>query len=638
MHTTTDRPADAAARVAPASLRLTVGLVALGLFGGITGSWLLVLLSAALLVATGLARWLPGELALCAAVSALIAVAAVAGEAAAALHVHLPARGVLLLPAALTAHLLLRRGSRPTARADSSRLRALAAVPAAGAALVGLAQLLSTRLVAAWALGGTDLAEHTVMLGQVQRVGGLDYGHDGYPRGLQMLIALCTTTGSSSFAALSRDLRVWGAVTWLLFGLMLLASATATRQLAVAAGLPDRTAQLLGLGTAAVLLSCRSLQGAFVLMGAAPSLLAVVVIWLLVLPNPRSPRLNRPLLAAAAFVVLAHLWQALLVVPATIAAVEVLALARARCLHRERLLRLTVAWLLALATAAPAVIALLRSGGLSLAATTGNIPPVPLAGGVVTIGALVLTAVGPHRRPARLLLTAAAALLVVVGQFLRSNHNGFDLTEYYPMKVCWFVVLVSAPLVGATAGRVWAAGTTAVRPHLRTRSGHRLVTVTAAVLPAALVIALALPGLVSAQSLPRQALGVGSLDDRGGRRLTLARDLAERYAPARTLPVALGLTYNVDQYGAYVTAKLLRFQTGQPATSGWVGTICTEARRVDDGHGVVVVTDLDVRLVESLTRRQGCSGLRVVRLPGTDPRLVRAYEGSVRKLLARGLL
>jgi hypothetical protein len=638
VHTTLESPPDARVRSASMIDGLTVALAAMGILGMLSGWWLLVLLSAALLVTSGLTMWLPGQLALCAATSALIAAAAVVGEAAAAFHQHLPGRGLVLLPLALGARLLLRDGVAPSGRTRSPSWRSavVTAGPAIVACLIGLAQLLSTRLVAGWGLGGTDLAQHTVMLGQVQRAGLLDYGRDSYPRGLHMLIALCTSAPATDSSSLNHDLRVWGALTWLLFGLLLLASAAVTRQLAAAAALPERTALLLGLGTATVLLACRPLQVAFVYMGAAPSLLAVVVLWMLALPQLALRRLTLPFLAAAAFIVLAQLWQALLVAPAAVAVVEVVGLARARSLRRDALVRLCVAWLLAVAVAAPPVLALLRHGGLSLAATPGSIPSVPPAVGAVTAVALVLAAAESWRRGPHGILTVSSALLVVLAAFLRSSRHGLDLTSYYPMKVCWFIVLISAPLVATTAGRIWVATAVAVGPRLHNPSARRLVVVIAQALPFALVIALALPGLVSRGSLPRQAAGVGSLDDRGERRLALARAYGDRYAPARTLPVALALTDNAAQYGAYITSKLIRFRTGQPDTSGWVGSICKEARRVDDGHGVVVVTDLDVGLIQLLTGRQGCSGLEVVQVPGTDPRLVSAYEASVRQLMATG--
>ena len=184
-----------------------------------------------------------------------------------------------------------------TSSAPSGGYGWLAYAPAAIAAAIGLAQSFFERMPASWAFAGTDLAQHMILVQDVQRSGSLDYSTTGYPRAFHMLAAFVSVPSpplDHPVELLSYDMRLVAAATWLSLALVLWAGIT----LALRLGAARRVPRLVTVGAAVLfgagVLLTNSFVVTFVYMGAAASLLAVVVIFALPLAalglDTRSPR------------------------------------------------------------------------------------------------------------------------------------------------------------------------------------------------------------------------------------------------------------------------------------------------------------------------------------------------------------
>lgn len=615
----------------------TVWVSALGilllLVAAKTGNPVLLLLSLTAATAVLLHRALAWDLAVVAASMAMTFTAIAAGTAADVTGVDLLAKPRLLmagyvvfvLGAAMTA-------ARAPRRVESGSLDVRRSVlwwPAAAGAAIAVVQGGSTRVTASWALQGTDLAQHVVLLGDLQRVGSLGYTDEVYPRGLHMLLALVAAPSAPDARAelLVHDLRMIAGATWLCLALLVLAAVSVVRRVAVSTGM----SRWLALGTATALGTLLLLSNAvletFVYMGAAPSLLAVVVLWsvpLLALEAEGQPPVHALLLTGAvATGLLAHLWQPLLVVPVV---------AVAFCLLRHPGLRGRTLALrsrrgsgpalllsaLAAAVTAPAVLGVLAGGGSDIAAIPGEIRPVPVA--VLVLGGLYLLAGRRCRAAVPGMAGTAAGLLLVTAVLLRSAGGGWDLSQYYPMKALWFLALLLAPLAAVT-GAVLLGWLFPRAADLLARLGSaaavaRICTVATVV---ALAGAFVLPQIVASRS---SALGtVRALWDEGHAdaglaQISLAQEQATRYTPAVTMPVAVGESVIFDAYASYVLSKLLSFQTGQEQTHGRPPTACADVADVAEGRDVVVITKLDPALLAPFLRDGGCGDVRIVQIPG----------------------
>ena len=592
---------------------------------------LLTLAALVSLMTVLLARRLPRDLALPAAVLLLLAVAAALGSAAALVGVDLLSHPWLLLGVELAGGgLLVRRPGRDRTLPAVDRWSVLGYVPAGIAAVVGGLQAFGP--LRSWALVGTDIAEHTVLLGQVQQTGRLDYATEPYPRALHMLLALTSgprTPHARSAALLLQDLHLMAAVVWLSLAVLLVAAVALTRRTAIAMNLGARTAGVAAALVSWLVLTSVALQLAFVHMGAAPSLLAVVLLWSIpavALLYPDRPGLVA-LTGVAAFGLVAHLWQALVLGPVVTAVVVGLLWLRA---PRPRRAAWTPAVVLLTVLAAGPLIGVQRAGGVSLAAIAGEIGRVPLAAAVMAVVGLVLALVRLPRLTAVAWMTTALGLLGTVGYL--ASGAGWSLSSYYPMKALWFAVLFLAPLAAVAAAaagswlvtRCWAALGSYPTSRRLTRPG-----LAAAV--ALLLVGLTVPGVVSSGSVLRAAVTPIASHDLIQRRLELGSTLPGTVPGTVVVPSALALNGAQVQYGAYVTSKLLRFQSGQPTSYGNPERVCQDVIAVARGQQAVVVTDLPVPVMHAVMALHGCGNVPVVRAGGSDPGWVKRATDALRK-------
>jgi hypothetical protein len=516
------------------------------------------------------------------------------------------------------------------------------AVIAAG---IGLAQSFGERMAASWAFGGTDLAQHMILLQDVQRSGSLDYSANGYPRAFHMLAAFVSVPNpplSHPLQLLSYDTRLMAAATWLSLALLLWVGVTLALRLGDARSLP----RLVPVGAATVfgtgLLLLNSFVVTFVYMGAASSLLAVVVMFALPLAalgldTSRRHLMVLPTVSATSVMLLAHLWQPLIVVP--LLAIAAYA-APGRRAMRSFLIERPWHWpdrgvvlsaavpVVMLAVGSVPVLGIQTGGGVSLAATGGEIPHVPWF--ALLLGLVVAPWMGRDlvRGPTRLYLGSVAGLLVATAVMLRGANHGFDLSQYYPVKVLWFLTIVLGPVL-SLAGV--ALGLRLLRPVWRLLGrlgGFALVCRVALVATlSAIAFAFCLPSLLGNASATWGSLarypsthGKTDLASSGAvsaERFDIATRFGTRYKPAVTVPVAVGLSTGLDHYGPYIVSKLISFQTGQPQSNGHPLEACSDVALVTGGSkDAVVITQMDPKVLRSIMRKQGCGDVRVVKIPG----------------------
>jgi hypothetical protein len=616
------------------ALAAATGFAGMVLCGVVLSSPALTVAGLVVLCALAAPRRLDWDVAFAMAIMAALAVASVSGLVAGWADLDLsalPARTSLVAGVAvLLAAVVVLRG--PLAPGPDVSLAAWA--PAACAAALGVLQALSPNSTLAWALLGTDLAEHTIMLAEVREAGMLDYTADPYPRGLHALLAFVPPGAATSpEALLVQDLQTWGAASWLSLAACLLALTATTARFARLCGLSRRTAALacVGLGAAGF---TDPVVETLVLMGAAPASLAVVVLLAGVLRQLSAawaPKSSVLLPQVWALGVVAHLWQPLVLVPAG-AALLVAWTARGADLRRTVLSAGGVlSGLMAGLLAVPALLGVVRSGGTGLAAIPGEISAPPLA--VLGVALIALGA-----RPA-----ASAAVPALWGGLLGSAGTvavllhgagkGLDLASYYPRKGLWFAVLLIAPLaavvlvvVARFAVRVTARAVQASGPASR---------VARLALPAMVVAALigfVLPQMVAQPWTAARAVTLpwdeGS-SAKGRGMLALAADAAAREHGRVVVPVAVGDSVVFDPYSTYIVSKLMSYFTGQTQNHGRPHAVCDDVRNVAAGQSAVVVSRLTKDQLEPFMREGGCSSVPVVRAPGTiDDVAWLQYEAS----------
>jgi hypothetical protein len=618
----------------PARLAIAgLGLVLVGMSGMPA-----IVLCGLMLALIGLfATRLSTDLAVPAAAFLLLAAAIAAGQLAHVLRVDLASSPSLLgtaLVAIAMCCVLVTLRSRSSARTDwtvppeSLRLRWVAYLPAGLAVLVGLLQLSSPRLPATWAFIGTDFAQHLLAIGDLQRGSVLDYSADPYPRGLHMLLALVSgpgLEGSRTPAALLLNIQLLASVTWLSCGLVLFIAAALVLRAGALVGMPPGVRVLAAAVTGLIPLLHNDFVAVFVFMGAASSLLALAV--LLALPLAAvaaAPRMRSLLpglfLIALSTALLAHLWQALVVVPA---ATFLFGLAHRSAWTQVRSVVVRSRWSvlgLALGCAAlatPPLVGVLTAGGLEIAAIEGSLPSLPMP----VLAAVLVAATGLVRwwahAWARLTLGVVAGLLLMTAIMVLGAGSGTDLEQYYPLKSLWFLWTFLTPLLGT-----WAVllVVTAVRTaHVMTgRFGGRAAVVRACVLAStvALLFAFVLPVLLASATLVREA-ATGSIPEiHSARRLMLAIEHGTAHHPAVTVPIATATTPLPDAHASQTVAKLMAFQTGYPYGLGRPGALCDDVASVAGDRPAVVITDLDPAVIAGLADAQGCEDVRVVHTPG----------------------
>jgi hypothetical protein len=196
--------------------------------------------------------------------------------------------------------------------------------------------------------------------------------------------------------------------------------------------------------------------------------------------------------------------------------------------------------------------------------------------------------------------------------------NGPDLTQWYPNKLLWFLVVLLGPVTalalvaGAVRGWPLLAVTTAWAGPAARLTRFAVVAAVVAATAALWVPQYDVPGseLAKTASLARA-------DNESTRRYDIAREQGAGAEPV--LPMFLTTKLFGDLGADYVVSKLLSFQTGQPATFGRTADLCSDLRAVAPGGDGVVVTTLDPVIVRGLLEAQGCDlPARVVRLPGLE--------------------
>ncbi len=625
-----------------AGLSFALLLVALA-----TGRPALVLLAVVGLAASVLRRWWPADLALTLAVLGLLAGAVAVGLVAGRTGVDLLGHPTAVTAGWATAGIAALAASGRTSRRAHPGHRvagpAWVFLPAWFAMATGVLQALSGSVAKSWAFHGTDLAQHMIMLAAVQRTGHLDYDVSGpYPRGVEtlaMLVSVPDAPLAAPAALLAYDLGLYAALCWFALAAFLVAGASLTLRVGSALALPPRlcavAALTLGLGA----LVTSSFVAGFVYLGAAASLLAVVTVWSL----PLVLLVRRPvalpsvaLLTCAQAMLLAHLWQALVVVPAVallaVAAPGVRRLAGCPATRAtlRAVLRAAPVALVLLAVAAVPLLAVLGAGGVGLAATTGTFGGAPwriLVPALLCLPWALHRAGGARSAWVRALLGAVAGLIGVWALMLHGSGS-LDLNQWYPMKAAWFLTLVLAPVL-ALAATVATARAAAAVSTLLARTGRPAGVLRAGTLALVLATLFAfwLPHMIGPGSATADAWRADDRRDQhdgeGGRSRASAQrfDLASRYGtPADgrvAVPYFLGWSAMWDTDGTTMISALLTFQTGQGQLFHEPTNLCRAISRVAGRRPAVVVSKLSPRLVRADLASDGCAGRATVRhVPG----------------------
>jgi len=263
------------------------------------------------------------------------------------------------------------------------------------------------------------------------------------------------------------------------------------------------------------------------------------------------------------------------------------------------------------------LLAVVRSGGSSLASIAGATPAVP---GVV-LGLTVVAMVWLVRRrsdpAARALLGAALGVLVVAAVLLHGTGK-LDITQYYVMKSLWFLTVLLVPVV---ALGVAAIGSAVVRAAARLidRLGPAARVARVAVVS---VVVAAFVGFVLPIGVVAGSDAWAAVSDPDGRSESArAYDVAARYgtafAPAVTVPVEVGSGEFTNIFTTYIVSKAISFQTGQPLTDGSAFDVCWAVRTVAGSRPAVVVTTLDPAVLLPFMDADGCGDVRVVRVAGS---------------------
>ena len=603
-----------------------------------------VLLVGLVVAATSVARrWLPLDLALPSAALACVATALIAGLLASVAGTSLVARpGALTAVFLLCAALAVGDAVRRPAAAPVARTRGgwIAYVPAGLAAAIAWVQAATTWTAMSWSFVGTDMAQHMLGLEDLQRTGRLDYAVNGYPRALHMLLALVSgpsMPAADPVALLPYDLRLMATATWLAFALMVGAATSVTVRVARLLGSTDAVTVGAATVCGAGLLLFNQLVLSFVYMGAAPSLLAMVVLWALPLATLELDRRAVPrqgttllVVVTASVALLGHLWQPLAVVP-VIALCAVAGPRRPRAsgpLPRRFVVVVVGAVIVAIAVPAPAVLSVLHSGGLATAAIPGAIPSMPLALLVGGVGSTVWLAYRRRTASTRAFVGTASGLLAVVAVLMLGSGR-LDTTQYYVAKPLWFLGIAVLPVFAALGARAVARVVVAARRQSdRLGSMARLTRAFVVASVAALVVAFVLPIEAVAGSAALDAVTTQQPTTVSSRSYTIAVDYATRYAPAIVVPVELGSGPLPNFLPSLVTSKLMRFITGQPQNDGQPLMVCADVRAVAGTRPAVVLTTLDPAVLAPVMRAGGCPDVRVVRVPGPPRTLAFQLDAS----------
>lgn len=614
------------------------GLV-LVLVGLATATPFAVLVGCVLAGASVVLPWLALDAALVAGSLGWLLLATTGGLAATWLGTDLlasPSRVAATLAVLATGAAVLAAADLPHGRAvrRSSPWVVIAYVPAMLATAIAVVQAVTSRTAASWAFLGTDLVNHMQMVHDIQVSGALDYATNGYPRGLHTLWALASApalAGQDPRSLLELDLRLVASGTWLSFALVLLAAASMTVRLGRLLGTGSVTTVTAAVLASGGMLACNPFVDSFVFMAAAPSLLALVVMWAvpwaaLDLQGHRRRGPALVVVAGVATVLLAHLWQALALVPLVelAATVPVVRLARRQVPWRTTVR--TVLWAGAVAIpvavlSLPAMVGILHTRGLAQAAVPGSIPLAPVPVTLLALLSLVRMIPVIGRAGTRAYLAAGVGLAAVVAVLLAGSGT-MDLQQYYPGKGVWFLTVMFVPVLVLATVEVAAWLVTTVGA-LTQRLG-RAARVTRAGLVCLLVAAAGaflLPIPVVDGFLALDAVRFRDANDLSGLRYDIALDYATRFRPARTVPIEVGVGSVPDPTSTLLVSRLISFETGQPVRTGVPRFVCQDIRTVAGSGPAVVLTSLDPSLLEAVMRQGGCGDVPVVRRSGPPRQL-----------------
>jgi hypothetical protein len=628
-------------RLQPGAVAAVVGIACL-LVGVLSGNPSFVLFGLVAALTAILTPWFPIDLAVPTAVVCLVLSSIVAGISASVAEVDLLSRPWALV-AVYSACSVLAPVVARRARLHASPLTGsawLAMLPAGACTAVSVVQALSVDVARSWAFSGTDIANHMIVISHLQRDGALDYSQSAYPKGLHMLAALVSTPGApleNPGDLLGYDLRLTASLAWAALALLLWTSASLALRLAELLGLPRGIPVLAALLLGAGALLTNTFIVMFVYLGAAASLLAVVAMWLLpvaLLARVRGVA-RLPVLVGVTcclVLVLAHLWQVLAVVP--VAGLAFLAIPRISSvmrgvrsgrIWRPVLLLLPVVGVTALLATVP-VFLIHEQGGSAMAALPADVPAGPWKLLLPALACLPLLFRQFRTDGVRLIVGSAFGLFGTTALLLYWAGQGFDLTQYYPMKSLWFLTLFMAPILAlAVAWTCLAVGVRVWRWLGRVPRVALALRATVFGTTAAVAFAIWLPWLIGPGSATTGALravedthGVlGPASTRSAQRYDIAARYGSANRPAVVFPYFVGSSAVFDRYGTRITSLLLAFQTGQPEMGGDPADICRELRRVAGTRDAVVISRMPSDRVQREMTDDGCPGLaRVVHVPG----------------------
>jgi hypothetical protein len=272
------------------------------------------------------------------------------------------------------------------------------------------------------------------------------------------------------------------------------------------------------------------------------------------------------------------------------------------------------------------LVAVSHSGGASLSGITGNLRGHPLP--LLVCGLLCAAVPLPRQLRhtwARLVLGTVLGLLALTAVILHAADGGFDLEQYYPKKMLWFLTAALGPslALGATAGTTAVVQWTG-RQLARAGRAAFVLRVTVAGVVVAVIGAFWLPTAVNSGAA---TVGTWSVVDAGGlanghatlsaQRYQLARTYADAYPNRVVVPYFVGSSAIFDPMCTRMVAELIAFRSVArvPLEDG-LG-VCVRIRKTAGRRAVVVVTRLPLQLVLREMREEGCpSRAPVVKAPG----------------------
>jgi hypothetical protein len=511
----------------------------------------------------------------------------------------------------------------------------VAFLPSAVAAATAVFQSFNVSAVQSWAFFGTDVLGHMTVLAPVQQVGHLDYSAWPYPRAIHMLAALSAVPGApveDTSELLTYDLRLVGALAWLGLAFMLWAGAVLCLQLGRAVGLSRHAASCAAALFGGAGLLTGTFVESFVRQGAAPSLVAMGVLFALAIVALKLPRhaLDFPVMAAAtamASMLLSHLWQALAIAPAFALAVHALYLVRrdgwsAMRPPVGRALSAGATVAVAATLSYGPLFSVVDAGGVRIAASAGELSGEPwplLVPGLLSALGLLRWAGTPWA--AAFAGTAAGLTAAVAYLVIGAGGQLSALSLWYPQKGCWFLTVFLSPWLAVTVVRhgsrlvlpTWAKLGRLPRGSFVARSGLIAAVVAAASvtwLPWQLGIS---SGLERAwHRFDATAPGASALPLHHGGALDLVQRHGMNIPPAVAVPWRLEESSLFEAGSLRVVSDLLHFTNGQPRLMTMTDDVCERIQELSGGRPAVVLTRAPVRGVRQELARGGCSGARVV--------------------------